>query len=369
MKMRRAYKWLAFAVCFVLFLVMGAETVPLTDRAVVMGVGIDKTENGYNVTAQIVMPTDSESKSAGYIIVQGEGVSVSEALMNVSVEAGKQLSMSHCNAVVLGFGLIQHDAVAALDYMVRNAYLSENALLVAAENSAEEILSANPAFSDMSSLYLQTMLTRYGYYPVRTGRNIKEFLIAYNTDPGGNWLSVTSMKPIEGQVGGRSEQQSQYVFTFCDTAVFKGEDYITKLDERGTRGINYVENKLEEGSVLAECDGKEYTYFIEKISTKKKFSKDYSAKFEVKAVLVLKEIRGGDAVVAPEETQPDGRAAAALAEAIAGDIRYAYEETKKAGVDIFGLYEGFYSVLGKNFEPEGYSDRAVLEIDVDVSFV
>lgn len=371
--MRRIYKWIAFALAFLLFLILGSKTVPLADRAVVMGIGIDKIENGYKVTAQIIMPTDSESKSAGYIVLSSDGESVSEALMSVSIEAGRQLSVSHCNAVVLGFEVIQHDAVNALDYMVRNAYLSENALIVAAANTAEEVLNAKPAFAEMSSLYLQTMLTKYGDYSIRSGRNIKEFLVSYNTRSKGNWLSLTTVTETAGEVSGeQSAEEPEFIFSFDDTAVFKGGDYVTKLDERGTRGINYVEKHIKEGSIVAVCDGKIYTYFIENMKTQKKFSDDYSAAFSTRATLILKEIQSDDGTTSNANSIDSERnpgIKAAVAKVIADDIRYAYEESKKFGVDIFGLGEGFYGATGKNFDPVGYFDRAVLEIEVKVDFV
>ena len=368
--MRRGYKWAAFALAFILFLVLGGESVPLTDRAVVTGIGIDLSEEGYRVSAEIVMPTDSESKNAGYIIATGEGASLSEALMSLSVAAGRQLSLSHCNAVVLGFELMRHDAVTALDYVARNAYLSENAVLVGAEGRAEEVLSSKPAFSETGSFFLQSALTEYGYYPERTGRNVKDFLIAYNTASKGNWLSLTRITETQSAENGEDSGGSpEYLLSFAETAVFDGEDYVMRLPERGTRGINYVESRLEEGSITVSAEGKTYTAFIENIKTRKSFSKDLTATFKTTAKLVLKETDGDAVSVRPDDAEPDAGVQHAFSESIAGDIRFAFEETKQYGVDIFGLYEGFYAAEGKNFKPGNYLDGAKLKIEVELDFV
>ena len=370
--MKRAYKWIAFALCFAAFLLMGTESVSLTDRAVVLGLGIDKGETGYVVSAQIAMPAKEESKSAGYIVAMAEGSTVSGALDVLSREAGKLISMSHCNVVILGSGVIQHEAVSVLDYVVRNAYLSENAILLASTGQASDILSAKPAFSDMSSLYIQNMMMKFGYYPVRAHRNIKEFLVSYNTTRSANWIPIVSMteteKPVSGEAGSESgEGNAEYLFDFTETAVFSGGNYVMKLPEECTRGINYVESVLEEGALTVTVGEAVYNFFIVRSKCKKSFSRDMTARFDIKLELILKEVITSGTSVPANISEPGERADLAVAEEVTSAVRAAYETCMAEGVDIFNLYDGFYGVFGDDWD--GDTARANINIAVDLSYV
>lgn len=370
--MKRYYKWVAFALCFAAFILLGTEIVPLTDRAIVLGIGIDKNENGYVISAQIVLPGDEESKSAENIVLTAEDKTVSAALDAISRDAGKIISMSHCNVVVLGSGVIQHDAVNVLDYIIRNAYLSENAILLATAGKAEEILQAKPAFSDMSSLYLQNVLTNFGYYPVRNKRNVKEFLVSYNTETSGNWLPSVRLKSTmapESSETGVGQSEEAFVFDFSETAVFSGGNYVLKLDEKGTRGINYVESELKEGSLTVFDGDKAYNFFIVDSSCKKKFNRDMTAEFTVKAELILKEILSPSGVnVQIENAEPGEKINLLIAEEIEEAVLLAYESCKKAGADVFNLYDGFYGIFGAEWKDE-YFRNASLSVKTELKFV
>lgn len=372
MAMKRYYKWIAFALCFAAFILLGTEIVPLTDRAIVLGVGIDKSENGYAVSAQIVLPGDAESKSAENIVLTAEDKTISAALDAISREAGKIISMSHCNVVILGSGVVQHDAVNVLDYIIRNAYLSENAILLTTAGKAEEILKAKPAFSDMSSLYLQNVLTDFGYYPVRNKRNVKEFLVSYNTETAGNWLPSVKLKSAEAPESEETDSSGDgeaFVFDFSETAVFSGGNYVLKLDEQGTRGINYVESELKEGSLSVSDGDTVYNFFIVDSSCKKKFNRDMTAEFTVKAELILKEILSPTGVsVQIENAEPGEKINLLISEEICEAVTLAYESSKKAGADVFNLYDGFYGIFGAEWKEEYFRD-ATLSVKTELKFV
>ena len=257
--MKRAYKWVAFALCFALILLMGVEVVPLQDRAIVVGLAIDADEEGYSVAAQILMPSDDDSKSSGYIISEARSETLSGALTKISEQSNLIVAMSHCNLVILGKGVIDRGAYYSLDYLIRNAYLSENALLLAAEGRAADILSAKTAYSETSSFYIQRALMEFGYYNDRTVRTIREFIVSHYTYNKANWLPIVTKRVAQseekpGTSGGGTESpegggEEQYVFDFSTTAVFRDGKYRFTLSQEGTTGLAYVNSVIEEGSV------------------------------------------------------------------------------------------------------------------------
>lgn len=382
--MRRAYKWIAFAVCFALILLLGVEVVPLADRAIVVGLAIDGDEEGFTVAAQILVPSDDDSKSSGYIISEARSETLSGALTKISEQSNLIVAMSHCNLVILGKGVIDGNAYGALDYLVRNAYLSENALLLASEGSAADILSSKTAYSETSSFYIQRALMEFGYYNDRTVRTVKDFLVSHFSYNSGNWLPIVTRREAQseqnpGDSGGGTDSPSgsgerQYVFDFSRTAVFRDGSYVFTLDERGTAGLAYVNSRIEEGSLTVkdEVTGDVYNYFIVTSRANKKFDPDaMSAETKVKMELILKEVLSASDAYGPEDVEPDDGNVARIKESVESDIEAAFEECRAYGVDIFDLYGGFYGKGGAEWRDNGaenYLGRAKLKVKTEITF-
>lgn len=91
----------------VLTLVLFERTVPvvtLTDRAIVVAVGIDKEEDKFMLSAQIARPSrnDGSKGSTAYSVIKGKGNSLSQAIAEVSQNCSLNASLAHCNLVVIG---------------------------------------------------------------------------------------------------------------------------------------------------------------------------------------------------------------------------------------------------------------------------
>lgn len=381
--MKRSYKWIAFTVCFALILLLGVEVVPLADRAIVVGLAIDRDEEGFSVAAQILMPSDDDSKSSGYIISEARSESLSGALTKISEQSNLIVAMSHCNLVILGKTVIDGDAYSSLDYLVRNAYLSENALLLASDGNAAEILSSKTAYSETSSFYIQRALMEFGYYNDRTVRTVKDFLVSHYTHNKANWLPIVTRRiaqseQLPGASGGGTESPSagndvQYVFDFSRTAILKDASYVFTLDERGTAGLAYVNSHIEEGSVTVKGDGGDtYNFYIVTSRASKKYDPDgLNAKIEVKMELILKEVLSASDAYAPEDVEPDDASRALVAESVISDIEAAFEECRMHGVDIFDLYGGFYGKGGavwRDGNSDNYLGRCSLEVSTEITY-
>lgn len=382
--MKRAYKWVAFAVCFALIMLMGVKVVPLQDRAIVVGLAIDADDEGYSVAAQILMPSDDDSKSSGYIISEARSETLSGALTKISEQSNLIVAMSHCNLVILGKGVIDRGAYYSLDYLVRNAYLSENALLLAAEGSAADILSAKTAYSETSSFYIQRALMEFGYFNDRTVRTIREFIVSHYTYNKANWLPVVTKRVAQseenpGTSGGGTESpegggDEQYVFDFRATAIFRDGKYRFTLSEEGTAGLAYVNSVIEEGSVTVtdSSSGEIYNCYIVRSSAKKSFDpRSLTATVEVKIKLILKEVLSESDTYAPEDVEPSDGVSALISEKIVSDITEAFERCRAEGVDIFDIYGGFYGKGGAEWRDNGaenYLGRAKLEVKTEITF-
>lgn len=378
--MKRQYKWIAFLIGFALMFALGVESTPLSERAIVAGLGIDYENDSFLVSAQILLPSSDDSKSSGIAISSAEGKTIGEALAKISSESSMLVAMSHCNLVLLGENLIQDKAYTSLDYMVRNAYLSENALLLTTEGSAKDILSAKTAYSDMTSFYIQRELMVYGNYKEAVRRNIKEYLSSYYTHNSANWLTkvrkVETEKPQSGgsmeNGNGSSEQEKVYVFDFSSCAIIKGNNYVFEGGEDIISGINFIYANLDKGDVVVSDEKNTYCFYIIKSKAKRSYEpNDYLANVKVKLDLILKEVIATEnSNFSVTDVEPSEEVSELVKNYVKGTIEKAFNECKSKDVDIFNLYEGFYGKMGKKWlsMEKDYLVKSKIKVDVELSF-
>ena len=362
---------------------LGVEITPLSERAIVAGLGIDYDNGVFTVSAQILLPSSDDSKTSNIVVSSAEGKTLGEALAKISSESSMLVAMSHCNLVLLGEGTLRGKAYSALDYMIRNAYLSENALLLTTEGTAKDVLNAKTAYSDMTSFYIQRELMVYGNYKEAVHRNIKEYLSSYYTENSANWL--TKIKKVEtekpqtggstsaGSSSGSGGEDKVYVLDFARCAIIKGDHYVFDGNEELISGINLVTAKLDKGDVVITDGDLTYSFYIIKSKSKLDFSPEsLTAKVKLNLDIILKEVVSASSPTdfSVVDVEPSERVDSLLKDYFNGVISYAFKECQKHGVDVFDLYGGFYGRLGKKWveQSDGYLQKSNLNVETKVTY-
>ena len=390
--MKRQYKWIAFLIAFALTFALGVKITPLSERAIVAGLALDMEGEEFTVSAQILLPSENDSKSSGIIVSSAKGSTIGEALAKISSESSMLIAMSHCNLVILGEGLIARNAYSALDYLIRNAYLSENALLLTAEGKAKDILECKTAYSEMSSFYIQRELLVYGNYKEAVRRNIKDYLASYYTENGANWLTKVRKRETESpQSGGNTESSSSggsgqsgsssssgggsekvYVLEFDSCAIIRKNEFCFSGNEQVISGINFVTASLDKGDVVVKEGNVSYCFYIVKSKCDLSYSpNDYEATAKLNMDLFLKEIVDPTCVnfdIADVEPPPSVNEL--VKTYVIDAVTAAFEQSRARGVDIFDLYGGFYGKAGKKWYDlsENYLEKSSLKVEVNVKY-
>ena len=87
--MKRQYKWIAFLICFFLMFALGVEITPLSERAIVAGLGIDYDNGVFTVSAQILLPSSDDSKTSNIVVSSAEGKTLGEQLLQLVIKKAK----------------------------------------------------------------------------------------------------------------------------------------------------------------------------------------------------------------------------------------------------------------------------------------
>lgn len=115
----------------------------LNTRVIITGLAIDKVDNKYEVTAQIVKTSpgvESGGTSAMVNFVSDSDETLVGALAKLTYKAGKVSAFSHTNFVILGSDLQEDNLTESLDYFVRNKTIKSSALLLFADEKASDEL-------------------------------------------------------------------------------------------------------------------------------------------------------------------------------------------------------------------------------------
>lgn len=401
-------KWLALLVIALLAILLSnnIDSTTIAQRAIVAGLAIDMDdEDKLEVTAQILVANGSGS-SADAKQISAKGETLSGAFTNISKQTSMAISLAHCNLVIMGKKVMEGNAYRVLDYLIRNAYLSENAMLLGSLDTGKDILNTKVAFSNLASFYAQRSIFSYGTYQGIAKRSIKNFVIDFNKPCQSNYLPIVEKKKEGldegGESGGGSGGESgggegsepkpslaedssggsgssgnsgsasgggeEYLFDLTKTGVFRGESLVCVLDEDGTAGLNYIMNEVKRGSitvpsqtgelielyVIGKSIDKKYELDTKTVTYDLELSVIYKEEFKEKADKNYKRtVR-----LTPEEEE-------AGAELIRKNILDVYEDTRAVGADVYDICEAFHQKF--NFKPadiETFLDSVKVVVNV-----
>lgn len=200
-------KWLVALIAAAVLLFFGRVTNirPLSQSALVIGVGIDLADDGFDVSALSVVVSggDGAAASETYVVTTAQGATVSEALDKISQKIGLLVSLSHCNVLVLSPRAFSVDHVRLLLPLVSSFSLPEQAAVTATESKPSDVLAARTA-TDASAFFVQaSLLQNLGGDGIALV-TVKDFLASSLSRSGSVNIPVIDIREPEHQPSGQS---------------------------------------------------------------------------------------------------------------------------------------------------------------------
>lgn len=190
----------------------------LNNRIIVTGLAIDKKDDIYEVTAQVVKPSPSSESSgakAEINFLSDSDESIVSAIEKLSYKSGKVASFSHTNFVLIGKDCLGDDLTQLLDYFVRNKTIKSSSLLLFAEGNASDEIKKTKNMELSVGLGLQKVFLvkeNEGDSEMTTIINfLKKSKSKSQTATASTLKLVTDKQPAQNQSngGGQSEESGQ----------------------------------------------------------------------------------------------------------------------------------------------------------------
>ena len=242
--------------------------VDIQKTAIILAAGIDRTADGFSLTAQIAVPKGSDRTTGGTssVEIEGQGATVSDCISAIYAKTGWVPKLVFCDLVLLGEEAARANAFDALDFFLRNEYAPDSCLLAVCEGTAAETLKATSAIDDASSLALEKLFSDAAK---KSGRvmttTLREFAIGYYGRSASGYMPYVRMTSQSGAQGGSGGQNAaggqgaaggqsgqEMIFSAEQTAVFSQGRMTDVLTEAETFAFSLLKGNVYGGTLPSD---------------------------------------------------------------------------------------------------------------------
>lgn len=234
----------------------------VNQMGVVLATGLDLSPDGkYIFTAQILntqaetspgSKNNSGQNSHDVNIFTSSGDTPSAASSNLVESYGKPLFFAHSKYVVLGENLAKIGVQSFIDSVFRMRTTRPDTILLVTKCKAADIIKADIPDEKIPADKVENLAmfeSSKGYSP-----NISRLQFA-------NVLLNKTGAPILGLINIKNEFNTDNVFDLSGTAVFKGDKLIGYMGINETRGMQWINGKVQSGTISASLPNDDIVNF------------------------------------------------------------------------------------------------------------
>jgi len=230
--------------------------------AFVGSVAIDQAEDTglLEVTVQVILPGALAQRGPmdggggagagrGKVwLISEKGSTVTEALNKINTVSANHLFFGDLTSVIIGEKPARKGVKGILDNFDRMSELRRNIWILIAPGRAKNILQARPKLQDVPSLAIESLFVHQGDTSFSYPSSLNNFLImlsSRSTDPVA--ARITTLPA--GQASPDEPEAGRKEIKIEGAAIFKHDKLVGWLDDRETRGVLWVQNKIKYGTL------------------------------------------------------------------------------------------------------------------------
>ena len=357
--------WLLLAIAITFFFFLNDfGLVDIQKTAIILAAGIDRSEDGYTMTAQIAVPKGVDRTTGGTSCVNfiAEGATIADCVADIYCKTGWVPKFVFCNLILLGEDTAKQNVFDALDFFLRIEYMSDGCYIAACEGTAKDCLSSESAVDDTSS---QAIAKLFSGPNIKSGKatktSLREFAIGYHgaTKSGSMPYIVQHKQENSGgeASGGQSgsaggEAKEQKIYCAERTALFYEGRQVGLLQPDETFAFCMMKGEMFNGYLLTEEDGKSVTLSVIKDNAKVSLDSKGAPKVTVKVALTVRlfnrTIPAEMEDVAKEELTNELLENAK--KTVEEEVKKVFEISRESGCDLFKLNQSLYRSSKRKYE-------------------
>jgi spore germination protein KC len=237
----------------------------LNELAIAVAMGVDKSGDQFKVSAQIVNPGEVAAKKGGggnspVATYTATGDTVFEALRKMTTKSPRKIYAAHLRLFVIGEELAKEEGIGKiLDLLSRDQELrTDYYIIVSKGTTAEQVLKilSIPLEKIPANKMFQSLQSSEKAWAVIAGTTMDELisdLVSIGHNPLLSGLEIVG-DPKRGETQENLARPSPpAVLVFNGMAAFKKDKLIGWLDEKESKGANYITDKVKSTIVNIQC--------------------------------------------------------------------------------------------------------------------
>ena len=241
----------------------------LEDLAIVSALGIDISDNDFDISVEAVNPlkvgshsqSGSSSEDAPIAVFTTKGKTIREAVDKILLTSPKRLYLGHMNLLVISEEAAKKGIDEFIDYFMRDTEMRKSFAVVVIKNAkASDVLKILQPIESVTAANLQSSLeTTNKYYGEISNLTLEEIVMCLFTK--GRHPIIPTLEiigdPKEGTDSDNvSTSDPKTIIKLSGSAVFKDDKLINYFDEDESLYYSIIRNKAPTTSLSFPCGDK-----------------------------------------------------------------------------------------------------------------
>ena len=257
----------------------------LNDLSIVSGISISMNDGEYVVSSLIIhsesQQNSDNSSDDSFVVYQGYGSSVGEALHNIALKCPHSLYYSHLDVLIIDENISNRYLDDVLDFFVRNSEFRDGFYVLIGKNF--DFLNASNLDNSISSKNIVSILKSnqevLGYTHLVTFQDLMTCYLQTYCE-----LAIGSIELVDDSKDGDNSQQDNALSSVLvdGIAIYRNEKHLGYLDHVNSLVYNVVTNTIH--SFSFQTDVSQDVYEVKNVKT--------SFKFDLESLKINLYIRG-----------------------------------------------------------------------------
>lgn len=352
-------KWIVLVIIVAILVLFGrtVETPSLTKSAVVLGIGVDYSQDSkeFSVTTQSVLvgASTGDTSQTTYNNYTGTGKTIAGALDDVSRKMGLIVSLAHCNVLFVSKEALSLDHFQLIYPLVVMYELPEQTIVVSGDKSPQEMLAIRMGTTVSAPYFLQSSLINEEGSDGMIRTTAKDFLARSLSRSHAAVIPYIKATKLEDQpMTGQENLKDNYEFDLSQSLAFNHKDFVIIEKDMAEILALYFSNDVTGSLNYTSQNGDTVEFKILDKDIKVKANKrNITAEMELSVDLLDIQHVDKNAVL----TGADGivmKYANELAQKIQTLLDEMFALSKEKNIDFLNLQAKAYQSVGRNLEED-----------------
>ncbi len=239
----------------------------------VMGLGLSKTDKGlYSVVAQVANPSaivaENSVQRDVYTIMKAEGLTVFDALRNLSLIAARRLYLSHIQAIIINESIAKEGFGEIVSFLVQDMEVRLSSQVFITKMDPEDILDTPNILGQIPATVLEIAAKNYGANSKIYVSDLRRTVEAVDSPVMNYTTSLVEKIPAPTKY-----EKDRLKLT--QVAIFDNDQLKGYLDYEEGQSFNMITNKFKNGLIVFRDNENDAQITIEVLKSKTKITPKY----------------------------------------------------------------------------------------------